>query len=212
MSRNIHQIGIGLERPRFQPRHIEQIADEAIEPLGLLPEWCAAMSCGPRHQVRRDARARLVAEPRIEASGVRRSCEIEVSSADRSRSVSSASRARSISAARLIALDRQRRLVGQRIEKPRAVRRQQAVRADRESMPMTPTAPRPVRIGRNSRLAPGNVSAPRPAALIVLHSPLRGGKVGLVQHVLRRIAGAHREPLSPSRQQDTTRTFSISAI
>ena len=41
----------------------------------------------------RDSVCRLVAEPRIEASGVRRSCEIEVSSAERSRSVSAASRA-----------------------------------------------------------------------------------------------------------------------
>ena len=31
-------------------------------------------------------------------------------------------------------------------------------------MPTTPTAPRPVFIGMNSRFAPGSVSEPRPAA------------------------------------------------
>ncbi len=55
-----------------------------------------------RRRAHRDRSSRLVAEPRIEASGVRRSCEIEVSSAERSRSVSAASRARSTSCARLM--------------------------------------------------------------------------------------------------------------
>ena len=54
----------------------------------------------PRPGSRRCDR-RLVADPRIEASGVRRSCEIEVSRAERSRSVSACSRARCRSRARL---------------------------------------------------------------------------------------------------------------
>ena len=45
---------------------------------------------------------RLVADPRMEASGVRRSWEMEVSRAERSRSVSAASLARSTSRARWI--------------------------------------------------------------------------------------------------------------
>ena len=44
--------------------------------------------------------ARLVADPRIEASGVRRSCEIDVNNAARNRSVSATSRARSTSSTR----------------------------------------------------------------------------------------------------------------
>ena len=57
------------------------------------------------------------------------------------------------------------------------------------SMPITPIAPRPVRIGRNRRLAPGSVSEPRPAESVVLPGPFRRREVGLVEHVLRRIAG-----------------------
>ena len=61
-------------------------------------------------------------------------------------------------------LDRQRALIDQRVEQAALVRRQQrpgpvVVDADRRR-----SAPRPVRIGRNSRLAPGSVSEPRPAA------------------------------------------------
>ena len=66
----------------FEPRHVEQIGDEAVQPLGLVLD--GAEQLVPRvvvERLRRELR-RLVAEPRIEASGVRRSCEIEVSSAD----------------------------------------------------------------------------------------------------------------------------------
>ena len=82
---------------------------------------------------------------------MRRSCEIEVSSAARSRSVSAATRASVDVLGERDALDRERGLVGQRIEQPALVGREQRPGPSR-SMPTTPTAPRPVRIGRNSRL------------------------------------------------------------
>jgi len=90
-----------------------------------------------------------------------RSCEIEVSRQSASARLNGA-----LDAIHVLdqphALDRQCALIDQRVEQ-RARQRQQ--RSDLSlSMPTTPIAPRPVRIGRNNRLAPGSVSAPRPAA------------------------------------------------
>src|SRR5580700_11844943 len=106
---------------------------------------------------------RLDTVPRIEASGVRRSCEIEVSSAARSRSVSASTRASSsplASEIRSIATaawshsaSSSRRSSGVSNGPPVS-----------RSIPITPTGPLPVRNGKNNRLTPGKVSAPRPAA------------------------------------------------
>ena len=83
---DVDHLPVQLEGAQLQPCHVEQVADEAIEPLALPPDV--------RRQLVRVAgvvesrRCRDVAAPRIEASGVLRSWEIEVSSAERSRSVS----------------------------------------------------------------------------------------------------------------------------
>ena len=128
------------------------------------------------------------AAPSTAASGVLRSCEIEVSSAERSRSVSTVRLARSMSSTRWtrsiasapwsISASSRRRWSGVSSGPGLSL-----------SMPTTPIAPRPVRIGRNRRLAPGSVSEPRPAGAVVLPRPVRRGEIGLVERVLRRIAG-----------------------
>ena len=127
---------------------------------------------------------------------MRRSCEIEVSSAERSRSVSASSArgrhprpelTRSIASAAWSASASSSRCWSGVSSGPGSSR----------SMPTTPTAPRPVRIGRNSRLAPGSVSAPRPAGAVLLPAPFRRGEIGVVQRVLGRIAGAHRDRARP---------------
>ena len=74
---------------------------------------------------------RLVADPRIEASGVRRSCEIEVSRAERSRSVSTCKPSLMQVAGQVDPLDRQRGLVGERIQQALLVGRQQRARVRR---------------------------------------------------------------------------------
>ena len=157
------------------------------------------------------ARSRSVpAAPRIAASGVLRSWEIEVSSAVRSRSVSMVRFARSMSSTRWtrsmasalwsISASSSRRSSG--------VSRGPGLSL---SMPIMPIGPRPVRIGRNSRLAPGSVSEPRPAlrsfsqahlaaATSASPSMSSGGYPALTTMV----------PCSGSRI--TTRTLSISAI
>ena len=109
------------------------------------------------------------AAPSTAASGVFRSWEIEVSSAERSRSVSAARSTRSISSTSLTrsiasapwsrSASSSRRWSG--------VSRGPGLSL---SIPMTPMAPRPVCIGRNSRLAPGSVSDPRPAARLFSHA------------------------------------------
>ena len=99
----------------------------------------------------------------IEASGVRRSCEIEVSSEPLSFSVSASMRAWSTSfasrmrsaaiAARSASASSRRRSAG--VSRKFGVSR---------LTPMTPTRPWPVRSGRNRRRALGSVSVPRPVA------------------------------------------------
>ena len=87
-----------------------RLRTQPVEPLGLLVRSSPASS---RRVARVEARAVVeqacVAAPVMTASGVRRSCETELSSALRSRSVSAASRARCASLGELGALERQRR-------------------------------------------------------------------------------------------------------
>ena len=90
---------------------------------------------------------------------------------------------------KLDALDRERRLVGQRVEQPPLLGREQRTLACRCRCRRRRRAARPVRSGRKRRLAPGSVSAPRPAARSCSQAQLGGGEVGLVERVLGRIAG-----------------------
>ena len=113
------------DRAGFELGHVEQIGDEAVEPLRLVDDR--------RQEVRLLAIAELVARmsrsvpaaPSTAASGVFRSWEIEVSSAERKRSVSAARSTRSISSTSLHPLDRERALVEQRVEQPPLVGREQ---------------------------------------------------------------------------------------
>ena len=52
---------------------------------------------------------------------------------------------------------------------------------------MTPTAPRPVCIGRNRRLAPGQRIGAAAGGAVVFPGPFRRREVGAVENVLRRI-------------------------
>ncbi len=105
---------------------------------------------------------KLVIEPMMEASGVFRSCEIEVSSAARKRSVSPVTRASSMPAA-----SEMRSIATAAWSASASSRRRSSgdssVLSFGRSSPMTPTSPRSVRSGRNRRLAPGSVSEERPA-------------------------------------------------
>ena len=66
---------------------------------------------------------------------------------------------------------------------------------------MTPMAPRPVRIGRNRRFAPGRVSEPRPAGAIVLPRPFRRRDVRIIENIFRRVAGLHHDGAVLRQQQ-----------
>ena len=109
------------------------------------------------------ARSRSVlADPSTAASGVLRSCEIEVRSAERRRSVSTVRLTRSMSSTRWT------RSIARAPWSMSASSRRRSSGVSSgpglsRSMPTTPIAPRPVRMGRNNRLAPGSVSEPRPA-------------------------------------------------
>ncbi len=68
-------------------------------------------------------------------------------------------------------------------------------------MPTTPMAPRPVRIGRNKPLCAGQRVGTASGGSIVLPRPLRRCDIGLVEHVLRRVADLDGDR-SVLRQQD----------
>ena len=126
--------------------------------------FCASLRLAPRSRM-------VPAEPRIAASGVFRSCEMDVSKAERSLSVSMVRLARSMSSTRCtrsiasapwsISASSSRRWSG--VSKAPCLSL---------SMPMMPTMPRLVRIGRNRRLAPGKVSEPRPAGRLLSNAHL----------------------------------------
>ena len=104
----------------------------------------------------------------IEASGVRRSCDTEVSMAERSRSRSAPRRAWSMSSARVS------RSMAMAAWLPTASssRRSDAPSSRPSfsgSTPITPIAERLVRIGTNSQRPPGRVSVPRPVGWSASH-------------------------------------------
>ena len=137
----------------------------------------------------------------MEASGVRRSCEIEVSNAERSRSVSAATRTCSMSRGEIDPFDCQRRLVGKRAEQPMLIRAEQRPRAVAvESDNSNRTAPGMHR--KEQPLCAWQCIGAAPGRLIVLPAPFGGRKIGLVQDVFRRIGRAHRNRPALGEQQD----------
>ena len=135
------------------------------------------------------------AAPRMEASGVLRSCEIEVSSAERSRSASTVRLARRV-LDQMDALDRQRRLVDQRVEQAPLVGREQraglvAVDADDADGAAAGAHRQEQPLGAGQRIGAA------PGGAVVLPGPFGGGEIGLVERVLGRIAGLDRDRCRP---------------
>ena len=170
----------GLDGAGIEPGHVEQVADEAVEPLGLAQRRRQQLVARVPRRRARDGSRRLESAPMIEASGVRRSCDTEVSRAERSRSRSALRRASSMSSARVQALDGDRRLVDQRIEQPALggvssapfLRRQDADHADRRAAGAD-RHEQPARAGQGVGAAAGRV--------VVLPGPARRGEVGIAR-------------------------------
>ncbi len=176
------------DRAGLEPGHVEQVGDEAVEPLRLVDdrrEQVGLLRLGER--VGRD---RAASRPRrsTAASGVLRSCEIEVSSAERSRSVSIVRLTRSMSSTRWTRSIASALWSIKRIEQPALVRAQQRARlvavdadhADRAA-PGAHRQEQPLGARQRVGAAPGGA--------IVLPGPFGRREVGFVERVLRRIAG-----------------------
>ena len=199
------------DRAGFELGHVEQIGDEAIEPLGFVDhgrEQIALLASSERPL----PRSRMVlAAPSTEASGVLRSCEIEVSSAD----AQPVGFHRALDPVHVLdqqhALDRERALIDQRVEQTALVRRQQrpgAVVVD------TDDADR-----RRARSASAGTAAWRPAAC-----PSRARRGDRCSRPSSRRQDRPRRAGLPadsrlltvstpsSGSSSTTRTFSISAV
>ena len=139
--------------------------------------------------------------PMIDASGVRRSWEIDVRSEARSRSVSACRRACVDTLRQLRALDRDSRLVGQRIEQPPLVRREQRAwcfAVDAEHADGAP--PRPQR--QEQALCTRQRIRAAPGRLIVVPAPACRGEIRIVEPILRWETGAHRDPFALGDQDD----------
>ena len=97
---DIDRLALGHDGAGIEPGHVQKIADEAVEALGLAQRRAQKLVARrPRRSASRSS-CRLASAPMIEASGVRRSCATEVSMAERRRSRSAPSRAWSMSSAR----------------------------------------------------------------------------------------------------------------
>ena len=188
------------DRARFEPGHVEQIGDEAVEPLGLLADRAgqllhARLRRGASRNCRGSSRSRgsrqaACADRATSRSGApsaggrsrRRSCARSRSSARLMRSMASAVWSLSASS--------RRRWSGVKSGPGSSL-----------SMPTTPTAPRPVRIGRKRRVRAGQRVGVAAGGAVVLPAPFGRREIGLVEQILRRIAGAHRDALALGEQQ-----------
>ena len=159
--RQIDHAGAGDDGAGFDACHVQQIADEAVQPLGLFLD-------GADHL----ALARLVQILGLglqagggAQNGSKRRAQIVGDGGEHGRAQPVGFR-RQPGAVDILgkrdALDGERRLVEQGIQQPALVGpRRQPGRSP--ARPTTPTTPRPVRIGRNSQASSVNLSAPRPA-------------------------------------------------
>ena len=112
--RQIDRAGAQPQRPGLQPRHVQQVADEAIEPLRLVLD--VADQIAPRRCIERLAEAGRGAQDRRQR---RAQIVRDRGQQRRAQPVGLGHQARAIHILDQVhALDRQRRLVGQRIEQP----------------------------------------------------------------------------------------------
>ncbi len=136
------------------------------------------------------------AAPSTAASGVFRSCEIEVSRAERKRSVSTVRRTSAMSSTRCtrsiasalwsISASSSRRWSGVSNGPGLSL-----------SRPTTPTGAAAGAHRQEQALCAGQRVGAASGGAVVLPGPFRRREIGLVEDVLRRIAGPHRQPSRP---------------
>ena len=196
----IVQRGVRHDRAGFELGHVEQIGDEAVEPLGFVDDGAEQVALLGVGQRRWRGRAASPAAPSTAASGVLRSCEIEVSSAERSRSVSTVRLTRSMSSTRCtrsiasapwsISASSSRRWSGVSSGPVLSL-----------SMPTTPIGAAPGAHRQEQPLGAGQRVGAAAGRAVVLPGPVGGGEIGLVERVLRRVAGLDRDRAVLRQQQ-----------
>ena len=200
---------IRRDRAGFELGHVEQIGDEAVEPLGFVDDR--------RQQVRLLAVGQLVAEVaqragRAENRGERR---LEVmGDRGQQRRAQAVGLGGALDAVHVLdqvnALDGERALVDQRVEQAALVGREQrarlvAVDADDADGAAAGVHRQEQPLGARQRIGAAAGGA------VVLPGPFGRGEIGIVERVLRRIAGLHRDRAVPG-SSSTTRTLSIRAV
>ena len=196
--------------------HIQQIGDEAVEPLALvLRRREHLVLASPRHRACRSCAGLVIGADDRRQSGVCRSWEIEVSRAERSRSVSASTRASSMSSASCGALDGASGGLSRQAHRADGARSGVQQRARPCAVDAERRRRRPGRSASAGTAAwrPAGVSAPRPAGLIVVPAPSGRRRDPPRRAVLGRVSRRARAIESPSaRQEDDLRRFSIEAI
>ena len=181
---------------------------EPVQPLGLLADGLEQLPARARVEAAGSRLEQALAAPVIAASGVRRSCETELSSELRRRSVS-------ISHLRPLRPPRpgwprssaSGRLAGEASRAGAAARGRRSRAAVARPHPSTPTRALAMRAAAGTApRAPGSVSVPSPAGLPVLEDPLGDAAARSRRH--RRTASGRdsgaRRPLLVGQQAATT--------
>ncbi len=195
----IVQSGVRHDGAGFELGHVEQVGDEAVEPLGLVDDG--------RQQIGLLAvaeRARQIPQRagRPENRGERR-LEI-VRDRGQQRGAQAVGLGRALRPLQVLdqtdALDRERALIDQRIEQAPLIGGEQrsrlvAVDADDADGAAAGSHRQEQTLGARQRVraAPGRA--------VVLPGPVRGGEIGLVERILRRIAGLHGDRAVLRQQQ-----------
>ena len=193
---------IRLDRAGLKPGHVEQIGDEAIEPLRLLNDGC--------NQLHFAFAVQLAGKSLERAGGPENRCKRRLQVMRDRREKCRAKTIGFTPALGLVevfdkfhALDRKSRLIRKRVEQASLVRcekrpRLVAVDTDNADGPATRTHGQEEPLGAWQRVRPA------PGRTVMLPGPFGGGKIGLIQNILGRITCLHRDRAVFRQQQDNS--------
>ena len=195
--------GVGDDRAGFEPGHVEQIGDEAVEPLGLVDDRGQQL-VSARHRSRSRRRSRRVLAA-AEDRGQRRLQIVRDRGQQRRAQPLGLDRALDRGPCpRPDARARSRAPPGRSARRAGAARPASAGARLVVSMPTTPIGAAPGAHRQEQALGAGQRVRAAPGRPVVLPRPFGGGEIGFVQRVLRRIAGlaprSRRLPATAARR------------
>ena len=198
----IGRSGVRLERPGFEPRHVEKIADKAVEPLGLLQNG-AQEAClnGCIELLSMGYKAARGAENRS-----KRGAQIMRNRGQQGRAQAIGLR-RQTGAVNFLgeidAIDRQSRLIRQGVQKPGLFRCQKQSRLVAID-PGNAHGATPGAQGHEAAFGAGQRIGAAPSRLIFFKAPARRSEIRLVEHVFGRKPGLDTKTAVLGQKHDDT--------